>query len=151
MPVMPTAAGFSLKRPIQCVLKGNLASVGSVLSVSLPAGGPVRSVASEQVAGGLVPPPPVPAPAAGDVPALPLLPPPLGLSPPVPLPAALALLPPVCVVVPAAPAVGVLVCPPVVVAGCSGPALLPQAASKHPVTSTSHAARPEPKGRVTLR
>lgn len=109
----------------------------------------MRSVVSEQVEGGLVPPPPEPLPAAGAVPALPLSPPPLGPAPPEPLPAVLALLPPVWAVVPAAPALGVLVCPPAVVAGCSGAALLPQAASKSAVMS--HVARAEPRDRVTLR
>src|SRR4051812_5717577 len=83
MPVMPTADGLSLKRPIQCVLKGNFVSMGSALSASLPAGGPVRSVGSEQPPTGRTPstppsrpapastPPPVPAP---PVPATPLVP-----------------------------------------------------------------------------
>src|SRR3954464_7381608 len=79
---MPTAAGLSLKRPIQCVLNGNLASMGSVLSASLPAGGAVRSTASVQVDAGRVPPlPPLLPPTL--LPATPSPPPPPVLTPPV--------------------------------------------------------------------
>src|SRR4051794_29480452 len=86
MPVMPTADGLSLKRPIQCVLKGNFASMGPALSDSLPAGGPVRSVGSEQPPTGRTTstppsrpapastPPPVPAPLVPAAPLVPLVP-----------------------------------------------------------------------------
>ncbi len=93
---MPTALGSSLKRPIQCVLKGNFASIGCVLRFSLPAGGPVRSTASVQVAGGRTgAPPPEP----------PFATPPIGASPPDVLPPVLVVpAPPLVAACPAAPA-----------------------------------------------
>src|SRR5689334_8341736 len=129
---MPTAAGLSLKRPIQCVLNGNLASMGSVFSASLPAGGAVRSTASVQVEAGRTPPlPPLPPLPPGMVPATPSAPPPfapplLPAVPPAP-PLVGELLPPLVVLAPAvAPPLLMLACPPLAVGVGPEPAELPQ-------------------------